>query len=179
MTQRPWESKEGGAWLRRRLAEDLGEGVIGVEYPSQAVRYELNALLKLTAKRKSRICEGNGLFAVQELGKGTIVGVSGGVITETQSQWTVELTKRFWVDGYPTGLQDVTQYGYINEDIWKQDGHNCAIGSFGVIVATRVIRKGEELLMNYGENWVYWNSYKIAIAKTAAWLLFPGGLQRR
>jgi hypothetical protein len=77
MTQRPWESKEGGAWLRRRLAEDLGEGVIGVEYPSQAVRYELNALLKLTVKRKSRICEGNGLFAVQGMGKGTIVGVSG------------------------------------------------------------------------------------------------------
>jgi hypothetical protein len=37
MTQRPWESKEGGAWLRHRLAEDLGEGVVGVAYP-----YELN-----------------------------------------------------------------------------------------------------------------------------------------
>ena len=60
MTQRPWESKEGGAWLRRRLAEDLGEGVFGAVYPSQAMRYELNALLKLTVKRKSRICESNG-----------------------------------------------------------------------------------------------------------------------
>jgi hypothetical protein len=72
---------------------------------------------------------------------------------------------------YPTGLQDVTQYGYINEDIWKQDGHNCAIGSFGVIVATRVIRKSEELLMNYGEDWAYWDSYKLTIAKTVARML--------
>jgi hypothetical protein len=66
----------------------------------------------LTVKRKSRICEGNGLFAVQVLEKGMIVGVTGGIITEMQSQWTVELTKKVWVDGYPTGQRDVTQSGY-------------------------------------------------------------------
>ena len=42
------------------------------------MRVELNVLLILTVKRKSKICEGNGLLAVQELEKGAIVGVSGG-----------------------------------------------------------------------------------------------------
>ena len=50
-------------------------------------------------------------------------------------------------------------------------GHSSAIGSCGVIVASRVIKKGEELLMNYGDDWTYWDSYKITIAKAAARML--------
>jgi hypothetical protein len=83
----------------------------------------------------------------------------------------VALTKQVWVDGLPSGLQDFTQYGYINEDIWRPDGHNCAIGSYGIISTTRAISKGEELLMNYGDDWGYWDSYKVTVARTAARLL--------
>ena len=50
-------------------------------------------------------------------------------------------------------------------------GHSSAIGSCGVIVASRVIKKGKELLMNYGDDWAYWDSYKHTIAKSAVRLL--------
>ena len=57
------------------------------------------------------------------------------------------LTTQVWVDDFPTGTLI---------DIWRADGHNCAIGSYGVITATCIIKKGEELLMNYGDDdWAY------------------------
>ena len=98
---------------------------MGAEYPSQDLRSKLCAMLKNTVVKKSRICEGNGLFAKLDMKSRTIV-VSGGVITNKQSQWTVALTKQVWVDGLPTELKDFTQLGYINEDIWRADGHNKA-----------------------------------------------------
>jgi hypothetical protein len=76
-----------------------------------------------------------------------------------------------WVAGLPSALQDVTQYGYIYEDIWDPGCCYCAIGSYGIIMATRPERKGDELLMNYGDDWGYWDSYKLTVVRTAARLL--------
>jgi hypothetical protein len=60
-----WEGRGvGGAWLKCKLVSDQGEGRLGAEYPSQVLRSELCAMLnKHTIVRKSRICEGNSLFA--------------------------------------------------------------------------------------------------------------------
>jgi hypothetical protein len=83
-----------------------------------------------------------------------------------QSQWTVELTKKVWVD-----IQLAYEMSRSLDNIWKPKGYNCAIGSYGIIVATHAIKKREELLMNYGDDWAYWDGYKLTIVTAMARLL--------
>jgi hypothetical protein len=77
----------------------------------------------------------------------------------------VALTKQVWVDGSPT-VQKMPHNSGTSMKIWRVDGHNCAIGSYG-ITTTRTIKKGKELLMNYGDNW----AYKLTIVRTVARLM--------
>jgi hypothetical protein len=50
------------------------------------LRRELNGMIGNTVVRKSKVCEGNELFARREMASGTIVGVSVGVVTNS-GQW--------------------------------------------------------------------------------------------
>lgn len=90
---------------------------------------------------KDSATHGKGLFAGENIKKGTIIGVVSGRKTQQESIYTL------WLDA-EQGLRVQCDFKYINHS----RSPNVAYYDDLSVVALKAIRAGEELLHDYGED---------------------------
>jgi hypothetical protein len=57
----------------------------------------------------------------------------------------------------------------INEYIWDADRANVNVCDYGSVVATKRMRKGDEMFMEYGDSYdEHWDDYKNVLARILA-----------
>jgi hypothetical protein len=149
-----------GRVIEGMLVEIANRTTIGEDYPGQAMRVWLREGIHRTRIRESTIeGAGRGLHAVWGFKEGQLVGIYGGLRTETTGAYVMAVREGVWIDGaHSQGTHD--RCAMINDYIWDDDRQNCTLGQGGAIWANKNIKAGEELFMSYSD-WYDWDEAKL------------------
>ena len=136
--------------LRKRL--QAVQYAPGDEYPSRGVQEELRYLAdRLFVSRSLIPGAGVGLRAREEIGSNEVISVyCGPVRAEALGDYMLTV----WddgpmVDGTPRDLHPLSMAGRANDPLWRARLVNARFDEAGLLISTRRIRKGEEILVDY------------------------------
>ena len=140
----------------------------GDEYPSREVQEELRYLADRLFVSRSLIPGADlGLRAREDIGSNELISVyCGPVRAEAVGDYMLTV----WddgpmVDGTPRDLHPLSMAGRANDPLWKARLVNARFDEAGLLISTRRIRKGEEILVDY-ETGYDWDRLKLAYIPT-------------
>jgi len=115
------------------------------------------------AKSYNSKIQGIGVVAIDNISKGEIVGVLGGIIIpkskilEYRKHWGqagIQIDDKFWI--CPTSREELHKTGIFNHSCDPNVGYSNSI----TLVAIRNIKRGEELVFDYATSETFFESFK-------------------
>ena len=152
----PQEMRPGEvqAWVDEAIKE-------GGTYPPTRMREFMHATYGRLETKPVPEVNGMGCFLRADrrsIKEGELVGIYEGEVVSHGGEYAMQL-RDVIVDGHPDKLQ-FSQMSRINDDTDDHRMCNCKIGEGGLIIATAIIRPGQQLLMDYGPDYD-WDHVKI------------------
>ena len=138
------------------MARFLGNEPICQLYPSPTTRTAMNNKKWKTFVKQSTITSSpcRGLFALENIKKNEIIAIYKGKVSLSviEGPYVIELNANDGTTFYVDGNLDLSNNhaAIINEYIWDMKKNNAILGRMGIIVANKMIKKGEEIFAWYG-----------------------------
>ena len=133
----------------------------GKVYPPTAIRrYTHRAYQRLETRTVPEV-NGMGCFLKKDrkaILPGELIGVYEGIMDAKEGAYCVQLPETI-IDGDPS-LPINSMMSRINDDFHHPERRNCNLGPGGVIIATKRIGPGEQLLLDYGKGYD-WDGVKV------------------
>jgi len=139
-----------------KVTEMIGDGG---SYPPRQMHRALEKYYGRYFTKDTPELGGMGLFTRRDIKAGDLIGIYAGNVTDRGGEYVMDIGGK-WIDGRPDGIRRITLMGRINDWYWGGSQQNCKIQSGGIIVATRHIKKGEQLCMSYGSDYC-WDKVKL------------------
>jgi hypothetical protein len=138
-------------------------------YPEEALHSSLRKHYKRYYTKDGIEFGGSGLFTRRDIKAGDFIGIYAGKKTEIGGEYVMDIggTK---IDGKQIVTDAIYMMGKINDWYWGGDEQNCKLHEGGVIVATRNIKRNEQLCMSYGPEY-NWDGVKQRLLQTIPRLL--------